>query len=106
MAQRTERSWDPVAGTIPLITAATAVIYVWLLQGQGPLWFLGWLSVATLLAAYSTFRAAPARGLVLILATAILALLGVVSLFSVGLLVLAAAILGLVATARCWIPVG
>jgi hypothetical protein len=92
---------------LPLVAAAIALVMAWLYvllvhsQGEEP---AGWVVLALvgagLGAAYGTSRTAPRRRAVLGVCAAVLGALGLLALLSVGLPILVAAALCLVAVAR------
>ena len=68
--------------------------------GPAAAWFIGGVSAAGLLAAYGSARAAPRRALALTVAGTILTALGLVGIASVGLPILLAGVLALIAAVR------
>ncbi|WP_430791822.1 hypothetical protein [Actinoplanes sp. G11-F43] len=94
---------DPVAAAAATITAVMTVLYLTLLnqEGDGPAaWFVTGLAAAGLLAGYGIARATPSRRAALIAAGVLLLALGLLSLLSIGLPIIAAGVLALVATTR------
>jgi hypothetical protein len=103
MTARQEVGWDRLAVSAVVIAVIMSVLYVWLLgqQGDGPaVWFLGGLVTSTLFMAYGASRAAPSRGTALAIAGTALTLLGIAGLASIGLPVVVAGVLALIAAAR------
>lgn len=95
--------WDPLAAIAALIASVMVVVYLAIIDRQGgePLsWFLGALVAAALLAIYGTVRAAPGRGPAMAVAGVLLTVLGVLGILSIGLPILVAGILALVAAVR------
>jgi hypothetical protein len=92
---------------LPLVAAALALVMAWLYvlvvhaQGEEPAgWVVLTLVVAGVGAAYGTDRTAPRRRAVLGLCASVLGALGLLALLSVGLPILVAAALCLLAVAR------
>ncbi|GAA1284884.1 hypothetical protein Psi02_32900 [Planotetraspora silvatica] len=95
--------WDPLAAIAVLIAVAMLVLYVVLIRQQGghaAAWFLGGLAVAALLGIYGVAHAAPRRGLALAVSGVVLMLLGILGILSIGLPILGAGVLAVVAAAR------
>ncbi|GII57262.1 hypothetical protein Pth03_56510 [Planotetraspora thailandica] len=95
--------WDPLAAIAALIALVMMGLYVGLILQQGDqavAWFLGGLAAAALLAIYGAARAAPRRGLALAVAGTVLTVLGILGILSIGLPILGAGVLALVAAAR------
>ena len=89
----TRRRWDPAAAAVALITAATAAAYVVLIHSQGnsPLpWVLAILAAAVGLTAYAAFSDARFGTASLGAGALLLAGMGFLSIFSVGLPLLVA----------------
>lgn len=87
--------------------AATALVmmglYAGLMGQQGDqvvVWFLGGLAGAALLGMYGVARAVPWRGLALAVSGVVLTVLGILGILSIGLPILCAGVLALVAAAR------
>jgi predicted membrane metal-binding protein len=86
-----------------VLVAAITVMYLFLVHSQGgrPSWWaVGMLTVAVLGAAYGVRRRAPYRKTPLVVAALFLFLLGFVALFSIGMPLLLAAVLCVVAALR------
>jgi hypothetical protein len=95
--------WDPLAAIAALIALVMMVLYVGLVRQQGDqvvAWFLGGLAAAAALSIYGAARAASRRGLALAVSGAVLTVLGVLGILSIGLPILVAGVLALVAAAR------
>jgi len=93
---------DPAAVVAALVACAVAVGYVWLMRqenDQPAAWFLGGLVVSALLCVYGSARV-PMRRTALAIAGGIMTVLGAVGILSIGLPVLVAGILALMAAAR------
>jgi hypothetical protein len=102
-AVRPRGGWDPFAAAAAVIAAVMVVVYVWLIAQQDSelaLWFVAGLVVCALVAAYGSARAAPVRQPALIVSGAALVLLGLLALASIGLPIVVAGVLALVAAAR------
>ena len=94
---------DPLAAITALIVLVMMGLYVGLIRQQGGLvaaWFLVGLASAALLAIYSTVRSVPRRRLALMISSVILAVLGFLGILSIGLPILGAGVLALVAATR------
>jgi hypothetical protein len=77
-------------------------IYLEVVSQQGDhlvAWFLGGLAAAALLGLYGVARSAPRRGLALAVSGVVLTVLGILGLASIGLPILGAGVLALVAAA-------
>jgi hypothetical protein len=99
------RGWDPLAAVASLIAASMAVLYVWIIRQQDgePLaWVLGGLTVAALLGAYGAVQAAPRRETALMVSAGILLPLGLLAILTIGLPILLAGALALVAAILSW----
>lgn len=102
MASKLRTGWDLLVLVAVALTLVVAVLLVTInLRGDG---VAGWYAVAMIvglpLATYGAVRAAPGRIVVLALAGGLLVLLGLTGLSSIGLPVLVAGVLALVATVR------
>jgi uncharacterized membrane protein YbaN (DUF454 family) len=78
------------------------VVYLWLINKQGDrpaAWFLAGLAVAALLAAYGSAGQARGRRPALIVSGVLLLALGLLGILSIGLPVIAAGVLAIVAAA-------
>ncbi|WP_055483867.1 hypothetical protein [Sphaerimonospora mesophila] len=95
--------WDPLAAITALIVLVMMGLYLGFIRqqdGQVVAWFLGALALAALLAIYSAARTALWRGLALTVSGVILKVVGILSIPSIGLPILGAGVLALVAAAR------
>ena len=93
---------DPAAIVAALVACSVAVGYVWLIHqenDQAAAWFLGGLVVSILLCVYGSARV-PMRRSALAVAGGIMTVLGTLGILSIGLPVLVAGILALIAAAR------
>jgi hypothetical protein len=98
-----QRGWDTWAAVPAVIALVMIGVYIALIRQQGDhlaAWFVAGLAAAALLALYGVARAAPYRRSALAVSGAVMVVLGVLSLPSIGFLILAAGVLALVATAR------
>ena len=96
------RRVDPTALVAALVACGVAVGYVWLIRqenDQPAAWFLGGLVVSALLCGYGSARV-PRRRTALAAAGGIMIVLGILGILSIGLPVLVAGIVALVAAAR------
>jgi hypothetical protein len=94
---------DPVALAGAALALVMALTYVALMRGQGdrPLaWVLAVLVGAAALAAVGSHRSAPRARVLLLAAAALLLALGVLALLTIGLPIIGAGVLCLVAAAR------
>jgi hypothetical protein len=97
------KSWDLLAAVVAVIALIMIGLYIGLIRGQGgqvAAWFLAGLAAAALLSIYGVARVAPRRGLALAVSGAVMTVLGFVSILSIGLPILVAGVLALVAAAR------
>lgn len=93
---------DPFAVAAAVLALGMAVVYLWLmhLESDRPVaWFLAALLLGAGAAGYGASTGSPHRGAALILAGVVLAVLGVLAMFSIGLPVLAAGALCLFSAA-------
>ena len=93
---------DPAAIVAALVACSVAVGYVWLIRqenDQAAAWFLGGLVVSILLCVYGSARV-PMRRSALAVAGGIMTVLGTLGILSIGLPVLVAGIVALIAAAR------
>ena len=93
---------DPAAIVAALVACSVAVGYVWLIRqenDQAAAWFLGGLVVSILLCVYGSARV-PMRRTALATAGGIMTVLGALGILSIGLPVLVAGIVSLMAAAR------
>jgi hypothetical protein len=103
MTSASRNGWDLPAAIAAVIGLVMIGLYLGLIDQQGnqPVaWFLGGLAAAALLASYGAARAAPRRGSVLAVSGAVMTVLGILSILSIGLPILGAGVLALVAAAR------
>jgi hypothetical protein len=94
---------NPLAVAAALVAATMAAVYVVVMQGQDDrplLWVLAVLVGGALASAYGASVRARHRRLVLVVAGAALALLGLLAILSIGLPILLAGGLALLAAAR------
>jgi hypothetical protein len=95
--------WDLLAASAAAISLFMIGVYVGLIRQQGgqvAAWFLAGLAVAALLSIYGVARAAPQRRLALAVSGVVMAVLGLLGLLSIGLPILGAGVLALIAAAR------
>lgn len=99
------KNWDVLAA----IAAATALVmiglYIGLIGEQGgrlAVWFVGGLAAAAILAIYGAARSAPRRALALAVSGGLMAILGLLGILSIGLPILVAGIVALVAAGRAF----
>ena len=103
MASRWCSGGDPAAAAATAITAVMVVLYLVLIRQQGDqpaAWFVVGLAAAGLLSSYGVVRAAPGRRVALAASAVLLLGLGLLGLLSVGLPIIVAGVLALVAAAR------
>jgi len=94
------RLWAAVAAGLALLMDG---VYLWLIHDQGnspAIWFVAGLAVAALLAGYGALRAAPGRRPALIASAVLLLGLGLLGILSIGLPIVLAGVLAIVAAAR------
>jgi hypothetical protein len=97
------RAIEPLALIAAILAAGTAVVYVRSMRDQGSqpyAWVLGILLGGGLLAGCGALWKLPYRRAVLVVAGGALVVLGVLALPSIGLLILASAVLALVSAWR------
>lgn len=97
------RRVDATAAAAAALGLVMIAVYLWLLGNEGDppvVWYLIALTAATLLAAYGAVRAAPRRRIALIVAGAVMVVLGLLGIFSIGSPILIAGVLALAAAAR------
>jgi hypothetical protein len=97
------RRWDPIAAIAALIAVIMIGVYAAVLSRQDDqpvVWFAAGLLAATLLAAYGAARAAPRRRTALSVSGSMMVALGILGLLSIGLPILGAGLLALIAAAR------
>jgi hypothetical protein len=103
MTPRWRSGWDPLAATAVAIALVMLVFYVALIrqqEDQPAVWFVAGLALAVVLAAYGVNRAAGQRTPALATAGMIMVVFGVLGILSIGLPVLVAGVLALVAAVR------
>ena len=94
---------DPFAVVAGLLAAAMLAVYVAVVrqqQGEPAPWALAALALGAVASGYGAVRAAPRRRVALALAAAVLLATGLLAILSIGLPILAAGVLALVAAAR------
>ena len=69
-------------------------------EGHVAVWFVAGLATAALLSIYGVARAAPVRRLALAASGAVMAVLGLLGILTIGLPILVAAVLAFIAAAR------
>ena len=97
------KDWDILAAVAAAIALIMIGVYSGVIRqqdGEVAVWFVAALSVAALLALYGTVRAAPGRVVVLFVAGALMAMLGLVGILSIGLPIIIAGVIALVAGSR------
>lgn len=95
--------WDLLAAIAAMIALIMIGLYIGLISQQGgqvAAWFIAGLAAAALLSIYGVARAAPRRGLALAVSGVLMAVLGFLSILSIGFPILGAGVLALVAAAR------
>lgn len=96
-------SWDPFALIPGLLITLTAVGYIWLItqQGSQPVaWFIGSLMISALLSLYGSVTRSPGRTTTLAASCAILIVLGVLGIASIGFFLLAESVFVMLAAIR------
>ncbi|WP_030436863.1 hypothetical protein [Actinoplanes subtropicus] len=94
------RLWAAVTAAIALLMDG---VYLWIIHEQGnspAIWFVAGLAVAALLAGYGAMRAARGRRPVLIASGVLLLGLGLVGILTIGLPIVLAGVLAIVAATR------
>jgi hypothetical protein len=102
MAFGVRNRWDLLAAIAAVIALIMIGLYIGLISQQGDhvaAWFLAGLASATLLSIYGALRAAPWRGLALAGSGVVMAVLGFLSILSIGFPIFCAGVLALVAAA-------
>jgi hypothetical protein len=97
------RRLDPLSVGAALVALAMAWVYLSVVRGQGndpAVWVVVVLVGAGIGAGYASLRGTPARRVVLATCAAALAVLGLLAILSVGLPILLAAVLCLLAAVR------
>jgi hypothetical protein len=100
----TRRTGPDLFGTLAVVLAVGAIgLYLGLTmgdEGEVAWWFLAGTAAAAFLAAYGATRSGRRRPAALTLSAGILLVLGVLALASIGLLLVVAAVMALIAAAR------
>jgi hypothetical protein len=97
------KGWDLLAAIAAVIALTMIGIYIGLISQQGgqlAVWFLAGLGMAALLSIYGAARAAPRRGLALVVSGVMMAILGLLGILSIGFPIIGAGVLAQVAAAR------
>jgi hypothetical protein len=97
------KDWDILAMIAAAITVIMIGVYIGLIRqedGEVAVWFVAALAVAALLALYGAVRVAPGRVVVLFVSGALMAMLGLVGILSIGLPIIVAGVVALVAGLR------
>ena len=96
--------WDPFAAAASALALTMLVVYLWIIRQQDEGAPAAWAVVALLIGAVAaglgTVLAAPYRGACLGLAAAVLILVGLLAIFTIGLPILVAGMLCIVAVWR------
>jgi hypothetical protein len=95
--------WDVLAAIPAVIALVMIGLYIGLIRQQGgPMatWFIAGLGAAALLSIYGAARAAPWRALALAVSGVVMAVLGFLSILSIGFPILCAGVLALFTAAR------
>lgn len=103
MASGWRNGWDLLAAIAAVIAVAMIALYAWLMSQQGDqavAWFLVGITVAALLSIYGVPHAAPGRRVALAVSGVVMVALGLLGILSIGLPILGAGLLALLATAR------
>src|SRR5262245_52512443 len=103
MTSRWRSGWDLLAALAALIVLFMMGVYVGVIRQQGgeiAVWFLAGLGVAVLLAIYGAVRTAPWRAVALAVSGAVMGALGLLGILSVGLPIIVAGVVALVAAGR------
>ena len=93
---------DPVAVVAAALALVMAVVYLAIMRGESDdpvLWFLAMLILGAVGAGYGATRAAPHRTAALVGAGVLLTAAGVLGILSIGLPILVAGVLSLIAAA-------
>jgi predicted membrane metal-binding protein len=89
-----------MALTASLLAALVVVGYVLLMGAETAIWFAAGMLLSALLAGYAADREAPRRTAALAVSAAILIVLGVLGLASIGLPIIGIGVLALIASTR------
>jgi hypothetical protein len=103
MTSGRRNGWDLLAAVAGVIALIMIVFYVGLIRQQGgqvAAWFIAGLAIAALLSIYGVARAAPGRRSVLAVSGVLMVALGLLGILSIGLPILGAGVLALVAATR------
>jgi hypothetical protein len=103
MNSGTRKGWDLVAVIAAVIALVMIGVYIGLIRQQGgPVagWFVVALAAAAILAVYGVARTAPWRRGALAVSGVVMAVLGFLSILSIGFPILCAGVLALVAAVR------
>ena len=103
MVSGRRNGWDLLAAVAAVIALIMIGLYVGLISQQGgqvAAWFLAGLAAAAVLSIYGVARAAPWRGVTLAVSGVVMVVLGLLSILSIGLPILGAGVVALVAAAR------
>jgi hypothetical protein len=103
MTSEGRKRLDLLAAIAAAITLTMVGFYIGLIgqeDGQVAAWFVAGLAAAALLSIHGAVRGTPRRGLALAVSGVALAVLGLLSILSIGLPILGAGVLALVAAAR------
>jgi hypothetical protein len=99
---------DVLAAIAPLIAGIMIGVYIAVIHQQaGEIagWFVAALALAALLAVYGCVRSAPGRVPALTVAGVVMAVLGLLGILSIGLPIIVAGVLSLIAASRARAPV-
>lgn len=102
MASESRNGWDPLAAIAAVIALIMIGFYIGVISQEGDqvaVWFVAGLAAAAILSIYGMVRAAPWRGLALAVSGVVMAVLGFLSILSIGSPILGASVLALVAAA-------
>ena len=94
---------DGLALAAAVLAAVMGVAYVWLMDAQGDVprsWYLALLLAGTILAGYGAVLGSPGRPVSLVLSAVVLLAAGALALASIGLPILVAGTLAVVASLR------
>ncbi|MEV0897208.1 hypothetical protein [Actinoplanes sp. NPDC049802] len=103
MTSGSRNGWDLPAAIAGAIALIMIFLYAGLIRQQGgqvAAWFLAGLAIAALLSIYGAARAAPGRRSVLAVSGMMMVALGLLGILSIGLPILGAGVLALVAATR------
>jgi hypothetical protein len=101
------KPWDLVAAIAAAFALIMVGLYIGLIRQQGgpvAAWFVAGLAAAAFLSVYGVARAAPRRALALLASGVVMTVLGFLAILSIGLPILGAGVLALVAAARARDP--